>query len=261
METMVKADGGELWADDTGGNGLPLVLVHPGVGDSTIWDPVLPALAARHRVIRYDARGYGRSPAPVVPYLPEADLAAVLDHFGLGQAVLVGSSMGGAASIGFTLDQPERVAGLALLVPGVTGYAPLEDEEFYQDVERLAKAGDLEGVVRLGMGLWGAAGGGTPESDPVVAAHFRAVLPAWFANVGHQRTGAPAFDRLGEISVPTVLALGELDRPVVVRCNEEMAARIPRCRLERLAATDHYPTLREPETVTRLIEELYAKAV
>lgn len=45
-----------------------------------------------------------------------------------------------------------------------------------------------------------------------------------------------------------------------MRCNEEMAARIPRCRLERLTATDHYPTLREPETVTRLIEELYAEA-
>lgn len=261
MESTVKVDGGELWADDTGGEGLPMVLVHPGVGDSTIWDPVLPALAARHRVIRYDARGYGRSPAPTVPYLPAADLSAVLDHFGLGRAVLVASSMGGAASLSLTLDEPERVAGLALLVPGVTGYDGLDETELYQDVERLAKAGDMEGIVRLGIGLWGRAGGGTPESDPVVAAQFRAVLPAWFANVGHQQTGAPAFDRLGEIAVPTMLALGELDRPAVVRCNEEMAARIPGCRLARLAASDHYPTLREPETVTRLIEELYAEAV
>ncbi|MEU8758775.1 alpha/beta fold hydrolase [Streptomyces sp. NPDC048659] len=267
METMVRTDGGELWADDTGGPGgavaagPPLVLVHPGVGDSTIWDPVLPALAARHRVIRYDARGYGRSPAPTVPYLPVADLAAVLDHFGLERAVLVGSSMGGAASLGLALDQPERVAGLALFVPGVTGYPALEEASFYAELERFGRAGDLEGIVRLGLDTWGGAGGGTPETDPVAAAQLRGVLPAWFANVGHQRTDAPAFDRLGEITAPTLLALGELDQPVVVRCNEEMASRIPGCRLVRLAGCDHYPTLRQPETVARLVEELYAGAV
>ncbi|MFI8521792.1 alpha/beta fold hydrolase [Streptomyces sp. NPDC085481] len=262
METLVPVDGGELWADDTGGDGLPMVLVHPGVGDSTIWDPVLPALAARRRVIRYDARGYGRSPAPGVAYSPAADLGAVLDHFGLARAALVASSMGGAASLALTLNDPERVAGLALLVPGVTGYDGLADAdmELYQQIEKLAKAGDTEGIVRLGLGLWGRAAGGSPETDPLAAAHFRAVLPAWFANIGHQRTDPPAFDRLGEIAAPTVLALGELDRPEVVRCNEEMAERIPRCRLVRLAASDHYPTLREPENCARLIEKLYAEA-
>lgn len=259
METTVRVDGGEVWADDTGGDGLPMVLVHPGVGDSTIWDPVIASLTGRQRLIRYDARGYGRSPAPVTSYSAAADLAAVLDHFGLDRAVLVGSSMGGAASLNLTLDAPERVAGLALFVPGVSGY-DLDEEEFYKELGRLAEAGDTEGIVRLGLGLWGQAAGGTPESDPVAAAYLRAVLPAWFANVGHQRTDPPAFDRLGEIAVPTVLALGELDRPQLVRCNEEMAARIPGCRLARLAASDHYPTLREPEAVARLVEELYAQA-
>ncbi|MEV5969523.1 alpha/beta hydrolase [Streptomyces sp. NPDC051921] len=259
METTVPVDGGELWADDTGGDGLPMVLVHPGVGDSTIWDPVLPALDGRRRLVRYDARGYGRSPAPVTPYSPAADLARVLDHFGLDRAVVVASSMGGAASISYALDHPERVAGLALFVPVVTGYDDLDETELYQEVERLAKAGDMEGIVRLGLGLWGRAAGGSPESDPVAAAHFRAVLPAWFANVGHQQPDPPAYDRLGEIAAPTVLALGEQDRPGVVRCNERMASRIPGCRLARLAGSDHYPMLREPETVARLVEELYAE--
>ncbi|MFF9838630.1 alpha/beta fold hydrolase [Streptomyces sp. NPDC013740] len=86
MESTVKADGGELRAEDTGGEGLPMVLVHQGVGDSTIWDPVLPALAGRHRVTRYDVRGYGRSPEPSTPYSPAADLSAALDHFGRGRA-------------------------------------------------------------------------------------------------------------------------------------------------------------------------------
>ncbi|MFF7455244.1 alpha/beta fold hydrolase [Kitasatospora sp. NPDC008115] len=256
MDTTVAVADGELWADDSGGDGLPLVLLHPSVGASTIWDPVLPALVARHRVIRYDCRGYGRSPAPTVPYSQLGDLIAVLDHFRLERAVLVGNSTGGATSIDLALTAPERVAGLALLVPAVSGH-DLTGAELYQEVGRLAEAGDMEGIVRLGLSKWGLAGGGTPEADPVGAAHLRAVLPAWFANIGHLQAEPPAFDRLGAITAPAVLALGELDRPVVVRFNEETAARIPGCRLVRLAGTDHYPTLREPEAVTRLIEELY----
>ncbi|MFF9723661.1 alpha/beta fold hydrolase [Streptomyces gardneri] len=261
METMVTVSQGEVWADDSGGDGLPLVLLHPGVGDSAVWDPVLPALVARYRVIRYDVRGYGRSPAPTATYSTVRDLSEVLDHFAVERAVLVGSSMGGATSVNLALESPERVAGLALLVPGVTGYEGLVTGEFFERLETLAKAGDTEGIVRLGLGLWGKAGGGSPESDPVAAALFRAVLPAWFSNIDRQLPDEPAFDRLGEISAPTLLALGELDRPEVVRCNEEMAERIRDCRLVRLTASDHYPTLREPERVARLIEELYAEAV
>ncbi|MCG6494950.1 alpha/beta fold hydrolase [Kitasatospora sp. A2-31] len=260
METRVPVRGGELWAEDSGGEGLPLVLVHPGVGDSTIWDPVLAVLDGRHRVVRYDARGYGRSPAPTVAYTPAEDLAAVLDHFELDRVVLVGNSMGGAASISLALDAPERVAGLALIVPTVTGYDGLDESELYREVQRLAGAGDTEGIVRYGLSLWGLAGGGTPEADPVAAAHFRAVLPSWFGNVGYQEPDPPAFDRLGEIAVPALLVLGELDRPGIVRLGEEVATRIPGCRLVRLAGSDHYPTLREPEAVARLIEELHAEA-
>jgi 3-oxoadipate enol-lactonase len=60
--TMIGVDGGTVWADDTSGDGPPLVLLHPGVGDSRIWAPVLPTLAKKYRVIRYDARGSASHP-------------------------------------------------------------------------------------------------------------------------------------------------------------------------------------------------------
>ena len=82
-EAMVAVDGGEVWADDSGGDSPPLVLLHPGVGDSRIWEPLLPALTASYRVIRYDARGFGRSPAPKAKFTLLADLIAVLGHYGL----------------------------------------------------------------------------------------------------------------------------------------------------------------------------------
>src|SRR6201986_1711299 len=113
--TMIDVDGGPVWAADSGGDGRPLVLLHPGVGDSRIWDPVLPALTEKYRVIRYDARGFGQSPAPTVKHSLLRDLVAVLDHYGLQRAAFVGCSQGGASSLGLALARPERVSALALL--------------------------------------------------------------------------------------------------------------------------------------------------
>jgi 3-oxoadipate enol-lactonase len=79
MELGIPVDGCEMWAEDTGGDGRPLVLMHPGWGDSTIWAPMLGGLAGHFRVIRYDARDYGRSPAPAAPYTQLGDLMALLD--------------------------------------------------------------------------------------------------------------------------------------------------------------------------------------
>src|SRR5258708_18562201 len=109
MELVIPVDGGEIWAEDTKGDGTALVLMHPGWGDSTIWDQILGRLAGRYRVIRYDARGYGRSPAPAVPYIQLADLAAGPDHLHVAQAALVGPSGGPAPPAIPALSHPARV--------------------------------------------------------------------------------------------------------------------------------------------------------
>ncbi|MFD9903379.1 alpha/beta fold hydrolase [Streptomyces sp. NPDC059063] len=253
METMVKVDGGEVWAQDTGGAGSPLVLLHPGVGDSSIWDPVVPALTERHRVLRYDARGFGRSPRPDTRYSQLRDLQAVLAHFGVERALFAASSMGGSTSLSLAFAEPERVAGLALFVPGATGAVGLASPEVNAEIERLAKAGDIEGVVRLSLRVWGAC---DEAPDGPAAAQLRSAIPAWFTTYAYDVADAPTYDRLHELTVPCVLALGERDQPEVIAFNEEMAARIPGCRLVRLADSDHFPILREPERVARLILEL-----
>ncbi|MGW6024683.1 alpha/beta fold hydrolase [Streptomyces sp. NPDC055099] len=254
MELMVPVKDGEVWAQDSGGEGMPLVLLHPGVADSRVWDGIVPRLAEGRRVIRYDARGYGRSPAPTAPFSLVEDLSAVLDHFDVARAFLAASSMGGTTAIGLALADPARVAGLALLVPGITGNPDFVMEEFTAEVGRLAEAGDMDGIVTLVRRTSAAAGAG----DDPAAALIKAVIPTWFAVHPHHVPDPPAFERLGELDVPCVLALGERDDPEVVRCNEQMAARIPGCRLVRLRNSDHFPTLREPDAVTDLILEAYA---
>ncbi|MFE0255047.1 alpha/beta fold hydrolase [Streptomyces sp. NPDC059010] len=262
MGHMVQVKGGEVWADDTGADdgaaGPPVVLLHSGVADSRLWDPVRPGLTSGgHRVISYDARGFGRSPAPTVSYTQAEDLRSVLDHFELPRVVLVGSSMGGRTAIDLALSDPGRVAALGLVVPGVNGYDGLEVPEITEEIGRLATAGDTDGLVELALRIWGGAG---PDPDTEAETLLRAAIPAWFTTYGHETEGAPAFDRLGELDLPCTLLLGEKDQPEVIRCNEVMAARIPGCRLVRHPDCDHFPTLRAPEDVVRLVTELCERA-
>ncbi|HEY0932674.1 MAG TPA: alpha/beta fold hydrolase [Trebonia sp.] len=92
------------------------------MGDSRFWAPVLPALTAAYRVIRYDARGFGRSPAPVVKFSLYDDLLAVLAHYRLDRVALAGCSQGGATGLALAVEQPARLSALVLLCPGIPGY-------------------------------------------------------------------------------------------------------------------------------------------
>jgi len=112
------------------GDGPPVVLLH---GLSATRRNVVQgsrALIKRgYRLISYDARGHGASsPAPRYEYADlVADLEAVLDHLEIERAALVGSSMGAATAVAFTLEHPERVPALVQITPAYTGYARTGD--------------------------------------------------------------------------------------------------------------------------------------
>jgi 3-oxoadipate enol-lactonase len=87
VESTVPVPGGKLWAEDSGGDGTPVVLVHGDWTDSGVWAPLVRLLRDRYRVIRYDLRGFGLSSRPEEPFTRLGDLVAVLDHFGVARAV------------------------------------------------------------------------------------------------------------------------------------------------------------------------------
>jgi 3-oxoadipate enol-lactonase len=251
METMVKVDGGTVWADDTGGPGAPVVLLHPGVGDSRIWEPVMFRLAGRYRFIRYDARGHGESPPAAAPYTLLTDLVAVLDQLDVPPAVFVGCSQGGASSIDLALSQPSRVSGLVLVSPGLSGYPWPEDPGPHAEFESLAAAGDVDGVAALIGRIWAAAGPGDG-----VAAQLRSAAKAWLANGDFEQQDPPAVDRLGDIAVPAVLLIGDKDHPPLIKCDELIVAGIPGCRQIDVPGGDHLLPLRVPGLVADTITEL-----
>jgi len=260
--TMVAVDGGEVWADDSGGNGPVLVLLHPGVGDSRFWEPVLTPLTDEYRVIRYDTRGFGKSPAPEVPFSLFADLVAVLGHYGLDRVAIVGCSQGGGSALALAVEQPARVSALVLLCPGIPGYpwpeepdSDEEPDELDAEYERALGAGDVDGLASVLQRIWGAAG-----PTPAVMEQLRSAAVARICSGDLEQEDPPVFDRLGSISVPAALLVGDADYPPLVESNLQAAARIPGCELTVVPGMDHLPTLREPDLVLQTITSTLARA-
>ena len=135
------------------GAGPAVVLIHGFGLDMRMWDPQIAPLAARFRVVRYDCRGFGASGPfdPGVPYTHAGDLVALLDHLGIGDAVLAGLSFGGRVALQAALAAPDRVRGLALLDAVLDG-VPWDPESAraLDEVARQVQAGG----VRAGRAAW-----------------------------------------------------------------------------------------------------------
>jgi pimeloyl-ACP methyl ester carboxylesterase len=126
---QVQRDGIVLHGEEAG-EGPPIVLLH---GLSATRRNVVQGsrhlIKRGYRLIAYDARGHGASSAAERYEYPDLvrDLEAVLDHLEIERTALVGSSMGAATAMAFTLEHPERVAALVQITPAYTGYARTGD--------------------------------------------------------------------------------------------------------------------------------------
>jgi len=247
MELMVQTGGGEVWVRDTGGEGVPVVLLHPGWGDSGIWDETADRLADQVRVVRYDSLGYGESSPPTERYTALDELRAVLDRLGVERAVLAGHSGGGATALSLAVAEPERVAELLLLAPGVSGYPWPPDDPFMTGISAAAQAKDVEGAVEIGLRTWARAGAGEAVETQIRSAVAGMQRQAPFLDVD-----PPVYERLGEVDAPATLLFGDLEYPMVTDCCRAIAERLPSCRVLTLPGADHMVPLRAAGAVAEL---------
>src|ERR1700739_2002236 len=100
--SFVGVENGKIYYEECGSGPTTVVLIHDGIAHSVVWDAVWPSFCKTFHTIRYDRRGYGKSPASTTWYYETDDLAALLHHLKVPRAILVGSSHGGELSIDFT---------------------------------------------------------------------------------------------------------------------------------------------------------------
>lgn len=146
---------------DSGGDGPAVVLSHGYLMDASMFDAQVAALAPEYRVITWDARGHGgtAAPGPFSYWDSARDVLALLDHLGIGEAVLGGMSQGGFLSLRAAILAPQRVRGLVL----IDSQAGTEQEASRPGYEQLHQMwldqgpGPVQEVVSaiiLGPGRW-----------------------------------------------------------------------------------------------------------
>src|SRR5215469_5732306 len=130
--------GVKLWFTDTGGGGVPLVLLHANTGNIDIWEGQLGAFAqAGYRVIAFDRRGWGKSLADPAsgpqPGTIAGDLDALADHLKLERFHLLGVAGGGFAALDYAAWRPQRLR--SLVIGASTGQ--ITDKEITDIIARL----------------------------------------------------------------------------------------------------------------------------
>jgi pimeloyl-ACP methyl ester carboxylesterase len=112
-----EVNGLELYYE-THGSGKPLILLHGGLGAGSMFGANLPALAANHQVIAVDLQGHGRTADIDRPIRIEHmadDVAALIEHLGLGPVDIMGYSLGGGVALQVGLRHPRLVNKLVLV--------------------------------------------------------------------------------------------------------------------------------------------------
>lgn len=241
---------------EVAGTGPAIVLVHGGMMDLTMWDGQVEAFAREHRVIRYDIRGFGRSPAPAGPFSPAGDLLTLLDHLGVERAHLLAGSLGGAIAIDFALGHPERVASLILPEPGVAGWAYSEEVmRSMAPVISALQAGNRDAAVAAFLETPAFTYG--KAHHPEVFETIRTMVERNFGGIMAQqqmRFEEPApLELLGRISAPTLLLVSEAAGPdaksIADRIEEAVGG------AERLSIEDsgHLMNMERPDAFNRAV--------
>ncbi|MFB7468259.1 alpha/beta fold hydrolase [Streptomyces sp. NPDC056224] len=245
----VPVEAGELFYESAG-EGPPVVLLHGGMLDLNMWDEQFSLLAGQgYRVIRYDARGHGRSSTVAGDYANHDDLHALLTHLDVPCAALVGLSLGARTAIDTAIAHPESVSALVLASPGVSG-RPFSDRYVaHHTAQQMAAMGDPDGgaqrFVEHFLRMW--VDGPYREPSEVGRTLRERMRASASANVvRHARglgAGTPrevgAADRLASIRVPTLVLDGELDSSDISSNAQAIARAVPGARHQRFSSAAH----------------------
>ena len=257
--SFLEVDGAKLYYEECGSAPQAVLLVHDGVLDSAVWDDVWPELCKHFHTIRYDRRGYGRSPAATQRHYATDDLGAILHHLKLKRVAIVGSSHGGQISINFTLDHPEMVSQL-VLVGAVVGGMPYS-KHFLERGDALGKPlekGDIKGAIAAATKDKYL----TAPGSNAARKRMSDILLANPQDLTHPELELPvkaALPRLGEIHVPTLLLVGDADIPDVHAHAGAIEAGIPDARRVVISDVGHLMYLEKPAEFARIVIEFLEK--
>ena len=255
-----------LW-HDIQGEGPPVVLLHAGLTDSRLWEPQLRSFPSSHSVLRVDLPGFGNSPLETNPVSFRGAIRDVMDTEGIDRAALVGVSLGGNTALELALESPERVSALVLVGAGLPDHQWSEEvTAFFADEEAALERGDLDAAVDANLRMWFAGPHRSlDEMDPAKRELVGEMQrQAFRQQKGHDdvrmlRLEPPASERLGDVSVPTLVLTGDDDVTDIHRIADRLAAGIPGAERATIAGAAHLLSLDRPEEFDRIVLDFLAR--
>jgi pimeloyl-ACP methyl ester carboxylesterase len=251
--SFVDVEGSKLYYEECGTGPEAVVLIHDGVAHSAVWDDVWPTFCRRFHTIRYDRRGYGRSPVATTWFSETEDLAALLRNRKVSHAILVASSHGGELSIDFTLQYPGLVRELVLVGAVVSGF-PYTDHFLDRGManSKPFDKGDIAG----GLANWAKDKYLLAPGHDAAKKRLFDLLAANPQDMTHAEFARPtqsALPRLKEIRVPTLILVGDADIPDVHAHAGAIEAGISGSKRVVITETGHLMYLERPEEFSRVV--------
>lgn len=251
----IKVEGVHIHVSVEGPADGPAVLLANSLGtDLRVWDAMIPHLPAGLRIIRYDKRGHGLSEAPPAPYGMDrlvADAAAVLDHFGAKNAVVVGLSIGGLIAQGLAAERPDLVRAMVLMDTA----AKIGTDAMWDDRIRTVETKGLDAMEAGILERWFSK---KFRSDRLAElAMWRAMLTrtpvAGYAGCSAAIRDCDLTGSTARLTLPTLAMAGDEDGATPPDLVRETAGLILGARFELIRGAGHLPCVEAPELTGRMI--------
>jgi 3-oxoadipate enol-lactonase len=247
--------GVDVHAEAIGPDDAPVLVLGGSLGTTlSMWDRVAPALAERLRVVRYDARGHGRSPEPPGPYtiaeLGE-DVLALFDRLGVEKASFCGLSIGGMVAQWLGANAADRID--KLVVCAAASYVP--DLGWEDRARTVRDAGSTAPIAEAVVGRWLTSGFAQerPELRDWLYDMLLASPAEGYAACCEAVASMDLRQDRTRITAPTLVIGGAQDPSLPVEHSREIAAAIPGARLEVLDPAAHLLAVERADEVAALI--------
>jgi 3-oxoadipate enol-lactonase len=228
----------------------------------SMWDPQIPALASRYRILRYDTRGHGGTEAPARPYsLDELaeDARALLQALGIGRTHFVGLSMGGMIGQILGIKYPQMLQSLVLC--DTMSRVPTEAKPMWDERIHAAETRGMEPLVEPTLARWFTEPfrqTGAPVLDQV-RTMIRTTPPRGYAGCCHAIAALNLTDQLPQITVPTLIIVGEDDPGTPVAASRVIHEQIKGSELVILKSAAHLSNLEQPEAFNQALTAFLQK--
>jgi 3-oxoadipate enol-lactonase len=254
---QLSAGRGALSAVRTG-KGPDLVVLHSLLADRHAFDPVLPALAAKHRVTLFNLPGFHGS-QPAMLALMDAYLAIVedgFDEFGIGKdSILIGNGFGGTVALAFALAHPERISKL-VLSDAAAGFPP-EGREVFALMAQKVEDGGLGSIAEIAAKR--------VFSPAYLAAHpekieerkevLLQIDPKAFKAACKILQEADLVPLLHHLKVPTLVVCGQFDQATPPALNRQIVEKVVGAKYIELPGCGHCPPLEQPQQFVAAIKD------